>query len=229
MPRFNLDFRPDYSSPADPLSAILVNIKGARRREMIRDIVTGEARRQAVELTGSEALGAALAEVDPDLLVESLDHPGELGRVHPTFLGGEFLPDYLPGEVEIARITKQTTTMDVVSIRARRARKRYRYRVVDEYEADFVFSPKSSGQPLTLREVIELVFSVTYDGGDPGPTGEEGEILGSLDWIVDDDEDAERFLTVTSDFYPALEAVVEQRVRTWLRKRAGKIKRPFSQ
>lgn len=38
----------------------------------------------------------------------------------PSWMGGEYLPDSEPGEVEIARIVLQSTTMDVFSIRARR-------------------------------------------------------------------------------------------------------------
>src|SRR5262249_4767409 len=56
-----------------------------------------------------------------------------LGQHHPALMGGEYLPGYQDEEVEIARVSLQSTTGDVISIRARRDRGAIRYRVVDEY------------------------------------------------------------------------------------------------
>lgn len=39
-------------------------------------------------------------------------------KFHPSFVGGEYLPDYKANEVQIARIELQSTTTDVISIRA---------------------------------------------------------------------------------------------------------------
>jgi hypothetical protein len=36
-----------------------------------------------------------------------------LGRLHPSFMGGEYLPDRRDTEVEIARINIDSTTSDV--------------------------------------------------------------------------------------------------------------------
>ena len=44
-------------------------------------------------------------------------------------MGGEYLPDLLPNEVEIARVVLKSTTMDVQSIRARRTKHRIIYRI----------------------------------------------------------------------------------------------------
>jgi hypothetical protein len=41
-----------------------------------------------------------------------------LGQIHPTFMGGEYLPNYCRQEVEIARIALASTTSDVISLRA---------------------------------------------------------------------------------------------------------------
>ena len=61
------------------------------------------------------------------------------------FMGGEYLPDYLPEEVEIARVAMESTTADVISIRAfMEADNLIHYRVVDEYEFSqpFTESPR---------------------------------------------------------------------------------------
>jgi hypothetical protein len=70
-------------------------------------------------------------------------------------MGGEYLPDLLPNEVVIARITIASTTQDVTSVYARRGKKRIRYRVVDEYDGDTLSgkNTRTSTLPLTPREL----------------------------------------------------------------------------
>ena len=55
------------------------------------------------------------------------------GAIHPSHLGGEFLPRLRKGEVEIARISLRSVTADQISLRARRLVGRIGYRIVDEY------------------------------------------------------------------------------------------------
>ena len=94
--KFNLDYRPHgYWGPQEVGTYIGARIKGELRRQ------------------------AAVAEADagyrdPIIAAESLpdDHRSAAGAIHPCFMGGEYLPDFLPDEVEIARVTMQSTTMD---------------------------------------------------------------------------------------------------------------------
>jgi hypothetical protein len=81
------------------------------------------------------------------------------GAVHPSRIGGEYLPNCLPGEVEIARIVLASVTQDVVGIRARRRGqdRRIQYRVLDEYGSEFQFSPRSSRRPITQEELVRLI------------------------------------------------------------------------
>lgn len=76
-------------------------------------------------------------------------------------MGGEYLPDLAPDEVEIARITMKSTTMDVIGIRARRLKRHIAYRFVDEYEdliaKNYEMQPEVSARPLTLGEVIHVI------------------------------------------------------------------------
>jgi uncharacterized protein len=82
-----------------------------------------------------------------------------LGRIHPAFMGGEYLPSMEKNEVEIAGIEISSTTSDVTSVFARRAGERIRYRVVDEYDGDTLSDniECSSDRPLTLGE-LETFF-----------------------------------------------------------------------
>jgi hypothetical protein len=88
--------------------------------------------------------------------------------VSPAFLmGGEYLPELRVNEVEIARIIKKSTTLDVVSIRARQTKNRIVYKIVDEYpeyEPNYFLAKETSVKPLTLSELIEMIDSAVEDG-----------------------------------------------------------------
>src|SRR6476620_2590520 len=108
--RLNLNFRPQsYWDHPDPVSAIPSNIKGQNRRQMIAAVITGRA-------------PAHVGEIPSGFLEARLDDStrAELGVTHPSWMGGEYPPDYLPGEVEIARIVLDSVSQDVISFRARR-------------------------------------------------------------------------------------------------------------
>lgn len=153
----NYDFRPDsyWSDESDPLSAILKNVKGTQRREMIKDFW---------EQGNFDSL-------DETLLKDELEDKerDSLGAIHPWFMGGEYLPEYLPMETEIARIELQSTTADVISVRARPVgESKIAYRIVDEYESNYKGVPETSAKPLTLEELIQLI---DYDYNDSGYGG----------------------------------------------------------
>jgi hypothetical protein len=201
----DLTFRPaSYWEHDDALAAIRSGIKGQNRRRMVTDAVTGG--------------------IDPGLLEDALDKGtrDRLGALHPSWMGGEYLPGYLPGEVEIARIVLASVMQDVISFRARRRRRggglRILYRVVDEYlePGDLLWTcrPASSRLPLTLGHMIRLI------DGARRPAWEYGE-GGLTDAIRDsqeggDSEDIACFVSVESDFYPGLGAWYDARAEEWL-------------
>lgn len=181
--RIELSFRPaSYFGP-----------RSLRRHTASR--INGRVRRGAVE----RALGAG--EDVPAALLESTLDPDTLAAVtsiHPQLLGGEFLPPYAEGEVEIASVSLRSTTADQVSVRARMAGGRILYRVVDEYEGEYIaddWEPRSSCRPLTLGQLIGLI-DAAYDVFEIAHTNMEGGA---------DRESMEEFVTVSSAFYPQLE------------------------
>ena len=189
----------------DPLQAILNNVKGTNRRQMIRDY--WEAGR-IEELFDTHLL---------DELGE--EQRSRLGQIHPTFMGGEYLPDYAEREVEIARIELESTTADVISIRAKKDGERIAYSIVDEYETEFSVSPMHSDKPLTLFDLVGLI--------DTGK--EEGSLamcytVGNYSGDSLEDLDAIRsFTRVESVFYSQLNLHYEKLIDLWYKEEKAKL------
>ena len=159
-------------------------------------------------------------EIDQRLLADTLDGDERvlLGSIHPSFLGGEHLPDYRSQEVEIARIVTQSATQDVFSLRARggsSATSQIRYRLLDEYEAKLRLRPASSMEPLSLEQLVHLIDTASSN---------EFEKMGwplveSFAWwqleAGESSWDAIEFVSVESSVYPQLDKYYNQRLRTW--------------
>ena len=95
------NIRPEsYWSHNDPLAQILAGVSGKARRAMIKDFW---------EAGNLEQMEDALLndELEPEQRTR-------LGQIHPFFMGGEYLPERLAGEVTIARIDLESTTYDVI-------------------------------------------------------------------------------------------------------------------
>ena len=120
---------------------VIAAIKGERRRSAIRDAFDAD------RVTPLDAFYASPTLPDEDRRA--------LGRLHPSFMGGEYLPDRRDTEVEIARINIDSTTSDVTSVYAKAGKDRIRYRVVDEYNGDTLSEKRtrSSKRPLSLGEL----------------------------------------------------------------------------
>ena len=132
-------YRPkSYWEHTDPLAEILANVSGKARREMIRDFWNA----------------GAIEQLEETLLKDDLD-PEErtsLGQIHPFFMGGEYLPQRLLGEVTIVRIDLESTTHDVIELRARPLPNgKIKLRWLDEYENEFSHEP--------YPDVIDQPFS----------------------------------------------------------------------
>ena len=179
---FDLKFRPNYFGPADLEKHFGARVKGELRRKTAMDM-------------------ASVGEFDKEVMSSALteEYRRAVGAIHPHLMGGEYLPDFLDGEVEIARVTPASTTMDVTSIRARIVDGGYEYRVVDEYEeereTEFDVQPKSSDEPLTLGQVIDIIDTSELVSGPRDMNFQGGATA----------EEIFNFATVTSVYYPDLE------------------------
>lgn len=196
--RFQHDYRPAvYWAVPD---AVFANIKGARRRRIIREAIA----RGELESVPAEMLG-------DDLPAELRSY---IGAIHPSFMGGEYLPANKACEVEIARVTlPETVTCDVFSIRARPVPGGIAYRVVDECDTVFDCPAEQSKLPLTLGELIQLIDTTSNTDCEYS-----GLVVGMWDYRVSGCGEApsDRLeAEVTSDYYPQLEAWYEGVAKRW--------------
>ena len=172
-----------------------------------------------------------LDELLPELTCDELNQESRerLGRIHPSFMGGEYLPGYRANEVELVRMEFRSTTADVVSIRARpvgRKNVKIEYRVVDEYLSDFTFRPHRSSEPLTLGQIVHSLDNVkhTEDVGDLSIDEvwlRHGWVLSCIECnrACSDDGDSvphRNFMSITSDVYPDLIRHYEKLINRWV-------------
>src|ERR1039457_2907479 len=130
IPGIDLDYRPSsYFWALDTNVFLPSGISGEARRKLYRARI--------------EAGSTVHDGLDAELLDKALRETW--GRLHPSNMGGEYLPPLRKDEVEIARISLESTTADQISVRARRVREQIRYRIVDEYkDLTYVCHPASS-------------------------------------------------------------------------------------
>jgi hypothetical protein len=150
--------------------------------------------------------------VDPELLQHALpgDQRQAQGRIHPAFMGGEYLPNRRSGEVEIARITIASTTQDVICVYARPVGRRIHYRVVDEYCGDTLEGRGhcTRQQPLTLKQLADF-FLKSWD------------MIWCLDSNFENDgyprDDVHDFIVdASSSFYAQFGDLIHARIDDWL-------------
>ena len=200
----DLGFRPkSYFWPLGLETHLLSRIKGAERQAALRCLI------DSGNLEGI-----------PDFLTESAlseDERKHIGRIHPAFMGGEYLPNLKPNEVMVARITIASTTQDVTCVYARRTKHRIHYRVVDEYRGDTLSDrrTRTSVKPLSLGE-LEALFNGAWS------------IYEVLDCnFADDgydlDEMQDFVVSVDSEFYPDLDALYRHRIAAWAAERQPEV------
>lgn len=198
----DLDFRPkSYFWPTNLETHLLSSVKGAERKAALKRLLDG-----------------GRPEEIPDLLARSSLTNAErsaLGRLHPSSMGGEYLPDMAQRETMIARITIASTTQDVTCVYARRGRGRIHYRVVDEYEGDSLAGrrTRTSVKPLTLGE-LETFFNGAWPLLDllESNFGHDGYVVEQMqDFVV----------AIDSEFYPELARLYRERINTWAAHRAA--------
>ncbi len=198
VPGIDLTFRPrTYFGPLPLEQHLLAHVTGQERRELVRG-----------------QLESNPADLPLELAASSLDEKSRtaISLIHPAFMGGEYLPAFQPDETEIARISLASVTADQISVRARPHGRRIQYRIVDEYEGEYVqyaCHPSDSLDPLTLAELVAMIDGACEDGG-----AAMAHITSNFEFGCSTEE-LRHFVRVSSEFYPALEAYYEGRIAAW--------------
>lgn len=194
---YQLEFKPD--TYWNTRNSTLANIKGDLRKKFVLEVLKK----------------GKLEDLSQWMLKEEL--PDEalrvMGKENPALLGGEYLPCYAAGEVEIARIAMNNHAQDVISVRAKQDSALITYEVVDEYESKYIYDPKSSPSPLSFREIIMLLNSIR-DSREPTRAFTNP----FRDFAVDADDDSNEvihFLSISSVFYPFLESWFLEEAAEW--------------
>jgi hypothetical protein len=175
---------------------LVSDIKGAERRRYYQQALTSG------ELDEDRALQLLHALTEDQRRIQ--------GGIHPAFMGGEYLPDSLPGEVEIARITIASTTQDVTCVYARQQGQMIHYRVVDEYEGMTLDEPTelTSSEPLTLQQLVDFFLTGWNLTECLGANFEQhGYPRDDVDGFIVD---------TSSSFYAEFGQLVRARVDAWL-------------
>lgn len=178
----------DYFGRYDLQVKLLSTVKGRARRALIKD---------ALETGHTNTLPDFVTTPELDVLDRQM-----LGRIHPMFMGGEFLPKRKPKEIEIARISIRSTTYDVTVLYARLVGQRIHYRVVDEYEGDTLEEPsaRTSTKPLTMGAMIDF-FTTAWN------------LMDCLEGNFDQDvEEMLGFFNAESEFYPCFDQTLTEMV-----------------
>lgn len=190
----DLAYRPiSYLGPVDLRFHLLTTVKGAERRDLINHLLRDG------DVPLPSGLGRSALQSD---------ERGRWGQIHPLMMGGEYLPDRRGRELEIARITIQSTTQDVSSVYASQGRHRIRYRIVDEYGGETLAEPtrRTSLRPITLGELTEFFLNAW-------------DLTGLLEMNFGDDDsrlqEALAFFQGESSFYPEFDALLRSRVKAW--------------
>lgn len=186
----NLDYCPKtYFRPEKLEKYLLSKVKGAVLRKELKALFGAGRHDEAQELLRDAT--------------RSLAGQKALESVHPMFMGGNYLPDADDNEVEIARISIQSTTFDVTSVYAKPVGGTIHYRVVDEYGGDTLQGPSETitSEPMTLREFADF-FLTAWPLIDVLEMNYEEDLEGALE-----------FFSADSDFYPEFDRLCRQRVR----------------
>ena len=185
----DVNFRPkSYFRPQKIEQFLLSKVQNAVMRTHLEKLFADGRHEEALQIIQSE--------------MNSSEDRKYLEKIHPMFMGGNYLPDTDEGELEIARISILSTTMDVTCVYAKPVQGKIKLRIVDEYEGDTLSFPTevTVEKPMTLGEFADFFLT-----GWP--------LMDVLEMNFETDvESALGFFRAQSKYYSDLDALCRERV-----------------
>ena len=195
MTNIDLNYKPISYFLYKKYGLSIGEIKGAERRLQMLNFINSD-----INQLGSQLL-------KPKLTAEERRY---IGNIHPSFMGGEYLPDTEINEVEVARITIASTTQDVTCVYVKEQDGLLIYRIVDEYEGGTLDGPCQmvSNSPVSL----ETLMNFFIDGWD---------IFNCLnanfyDYNFDPYLVKGFIVDANSNFYSQFGQLLDERINIWL-------------
>jgi hypothetical protein len=197
----DLSYRPKSYFWADTMGVHLPSqIKGAQRKSLYEASVAQD----EIDELNDFLAKPSLSSIERELV----------GKLHLSFLGGEFLPDKVKREVEIARITLNSTTRDVISFCVRPRKNGIFYRVIDEYDGECLNEKTTTVRkvPMTLGQMTDFFLQAWS----LPETLEMNFGYRLFDSDFDLDDVRIFILEASSSFYSQFGKLVDLRVEEWL-------------
>lgn len=202
----NLDYRPE--SYFDSNESMYCNVKGVFRQEAILN-----------------ALKFGTTEQLPDwMLANNLDEDRltRMTETRPRQAAGERLPDFEPGQVEIAKLVKFDGVPSVISFRAKQGEGAIAYEAVDEKSTPFVVTPSLSLKPFSVGELVNLIDRTIHP---ELPRVDGGLVSTLLEASVDGDYLAqlESVIELRSCFYADLQQIYRHKIHDWVHEKRKQV------
>ena len=210
LKKFDMEFRPhSYWGSQELETNLLSKIKGQERRRIVKKMI------EDGDIKDNAMVKEKLTEWERKTI----------GRLHPVYMGGEYLPDANKNQVEIARVIMKSTTQDIISIRATKRKNNINYSIDDEYADDeldgYVVFQKTSKYPFSFKELINFLDNSQHSNGEVGICGgaRDANYTTYALTFEEDPEDHWDFETAESAFYEQLEEWYDIQNWIWLIKR----------
>ena len=203
------EFRPKsyWDTFDDPLQAILKNVKGTNRRQMIRDYWEAGRIEELFDTHLLDELGKKTGVVSARFIL----HSWAANTCRTTRKVRWKLP---------ASNWNPRRQMLSAFVRRKRASESH-ILIVDEYETEFNILPTHSDKPLTLSELVGLIDGATEEGSlglyYTQMNYEGGER--SIEWL----DQMRHFTRVESVFYPQLNLHYEKLLDLWYEEEKAKL------
>ena len=133
---------------------------------------------------------------------------------------GEYLPKLSANEIEICRLVLNSSSVDITSLRVRKNKDRYVYKIVDEHSSIFTLPIHTSVYTLTMNELIEIFDNCEQTGGDYEGIDNIGLIKPIVMYERIENkltsEEVNQFIRVESSFYPEIENYYSSMIEKWI-------------